>query len=145
MVSESSLGLKSIFIIFILSSLFMLSMYQFGLGVASEYGHDESLIDDPRIDMAGLENQLDNASSEANARFEAFSRDNLFVTLGEIVLFSIWGIWKLTTGSIVAIYKILTSGMVNVLGFDPVVMGTISAILLMALIFAGWRLIKQGE
>jgi len=145
MVSESSLGLKSIFIIFLLAGLFFVSLYQFGLGVASEYGQTSSLISDSRLDMSGLEAQLNNASANANEEFEAFSKDNLFSVLGDLVLYSVWGVWHTISSTIKAIYTILTSGMVNVLGFDPMVIGVITAILLISLIFAGWRLLKQGE
>ena len=145
MVSESSLGMKSIFIIFLLTGLFLVSLYQFGLGVASSYGKPASLIDDPRINMSGIESQLSQASSDADDKFESFAKDNLFVTAGEIVLFSVWGIWKLVGGTIKAMYTILMGGLVNVIGIDPMVVGVVSAILLISLIFAGWRLIKQGE
>lgn len=130
--------------IFLLAGLFLVALYSFATGIGNNYGTNMS-IDRSKIDLTQLENQINETSTNAKIWEERFTSDNLFVSLGSIVLFSIWGIMKLIWTSANSLVTIYLSGANNVLGIDPMVTGVATAILIIGLIFAGWRTIKAGE
>lgn len=130
--------------IFLLVGLFLVAIYTFGTNIASNYDKDFS-IDDSKIDLTQLQNQINETSTEAKVWESRFTSDNIFVATGSIVLFSIWGIMKLVWSSINSLVTIYLQGANNVLGIDPMVTGVVTALLIIGLIFAGWRAIKTGE
>ena len=142
----ADMSFKNIAIAFLLVSLFAISIYNFAIGVGGEYGYsaDEFLSSD-EIDFESLDTQIRETSEEAESWQEKFRDDNVFVAFGPLVMFSLWGIAKLMWNSINLIFELLFGGIAGVIGIDPMVVGVISAILLITIIFAIWRLLKVGE
>lgn len=130
---------------FLLAGLFLIAMISFGVGIAHNYGYDDALMKSDKIDFSGLENQVSATSEDAQSWATTFKSDNLFVSAGGIVLFSIWGIGKLIFGSIISFATIFFDGLQGVFGFSPIVMGVIMGVLIISIIFALWRLIKIGS
>jgi hypothetical protein len=130
---------------FLLAGLFIIAMITFAVMIASNYGQTDSLMKSEQIDFSRLEKQVNQTSADAQKWGDAFRSDNLFVTLGAIVLFSIWGIGKLIWGSVTTFLTIFTDGASAVLGVSPIVTGVVTAIIIISLIFALWRVIKAGE
>lgn len=140
-----SVGFKSFIIIFLIAGLFLVALYSFATGIMANYNKDTALIDSDVIDLTELEQQVNDTGRQAQAWERSFTSDNLFVSLGSIVLFSIWGIFKLMWSSVNALTSIYFEGAHNVLGLDPLVTGTLTALLIISMIFAVWRVIKTGE
>lgn len=138
------ISFREYIIIFLVVGLFLVSLYTFGTNIAENYGKNFT-VDDSKIDLTQLQTQINETSTEARTWESRFTSDNVFVATGSIVLFSIWGIIKLVWSSINSLITIYLDGIHNVLGIDPMVTGVITAILIIGLIFAGWRNIKQGE
>lgn len=130
---------------FLLAGLFIIALIGFGVGIAHNYGETDSLMKSDKIDFSRLESQVNQTSQDAQSWGNAFRSDNLFVSAGAIVLFSIWGIGKLIWTSVIALFTIFSDGATAVLGIPPIVTGVLTAILIISLIFALWRLIKAGE
>lgn len=135
---------KSYIIYFLLAGLFVIALYSFATGIAENYNQNFT-VDDSRLDLRGLEEQIETTGSQASVWESRFTSDNFFVSLGSIVLFSLWGIFKLIWSSINAFTTIFLQGMNNVLGVPPLVTGTLTAMLIIGMIFAIWRSIKTGE
>lgn len=138
-------GFKGYLVVFMLSSLFLVSLYSFGIGIKNNYGSDKDLLDSQQLDVEAYNIQLNQTATDATKWQEAFTSDNMFVALGSIVLFSIWGIFKLMWTAINGFITLIVGGATSVLGIDPIVTGTFVAILIIGMIFAVWRVIKSGE
>jgi hypothetical protein len=130
---------------FLLAGLFVIAMINFAVMLANNYGQTDSLMKSEQIDFSRLENQVNSTSADAQKWGEAFKSDNLFVATGTLVLFSIWGIGKLIWGSVTTFSTIFLDGASSVLGVSPIVTGVVTAILIISLIFALWKVIKAGE
>lgn len=130
---------------FLLAGLFLICLISFAVVLAHNYGQTEALMKTDKIDFSGLERQINQTTINANAWGETFKSDNLFVVAGGIVLYSVWGITKLIWGSVTSMFTIFTAGAGSVLGVPPIVIGVLTAIIIISLIFAGWRLVKLGE
>ena len=130
---------------FLLAGLFVIALISFGIAMAHNYGQSEALMQNDKIDFSGLERQVNSTSNDANKWAETFKSDNLFVVAGGIVLYSIWGVAKLVWGSVTAMLTIFTSGAEGLLGIPPIATGVLTAIIIIGLIFAIWKLIKQGQ
>jgi uncharacterized protein YqhQ len=138
-------GFQDYIIGFLLAGLFIVALYSFATGVATNYGMDSNLVDDEQINLTQLESEINQTSSRAEGWQDKFTSDNFFVSLGSIILFSLWGIFKLIWSVINTLSSIYLGGLNNVLGIPPLVTGIISAIIILGLIFAVWKSIKTGE
>lgn len=130
---------------FLLAGLFVICMITFAVMLGNNYGQSEALMKSDQIDFSRLENQVNSTSADAQKWGEAFRSDNLFVATGTLVLFSIWGIGKLIWGSVTTFSTIFLDGASAVLGVSPVVTGVVTALIIISLLFALWRVIKAGE
>jgi len=135
---------KSYPINFLLAGLFIICLISFAVVTAGNYGQSETLMKSDKIDFTRLEQQVNSTSADANNWAETFKSDNLFVVAGGIVLFSIWGIVKLIWTSVLVMLTIFTDGASGLLGIPPIATGVLTAIVIIGLIFASWKLIKQG-
>lgn len=142
----ADMGFKNITIAFLLVSLFAICIYNFAVGVGEEYDYtaDEFLSSD-EIDFGELDTQIKVTSQEASKWQEMFEKDNIFALVGTLVFNSLWGIAKLIGGSINLLFVLLFGGIANVLGLDALVIGVVSAILIITIMFSIWRLLKVGE
>lgn len=125
----------------LLSGLFLISIVGFMNGLGLNYGQDLST---HYIDTSRVETQINKTSSDANAWGEAFKSDNLFVSAGAIILFSIWGVAKLVWDAIITFMIIYLDIFTALFGIPPIVTGVITAIVVISLIFLAWKTIKQG-
>ena len=145
MADFTALQFKDYVILFMLSGLFIVSFIGFGVETAKNYGQSETLMKSEQFDFTKLENQISTTSNDAEKWGNATKSDNLFVSLGGLFFYSLWGIGKLIWGTIGSFASIITDGATAVLGIPAIATGIIIAILTISLIFALWRMIKTGE
>jgi len=138
-------GFQDYIISFLLAGLFIVALYSFATGIALNYNQDPNIIDDEQINLTKLESQINETRSSAETWQDKFTSDNFFVSLGSIILFSLWGIFQLIWTVVNNLSSIYFGAMNNVLGIPPLVTGTISSIMIIGLIFAVWKSIKTGE
>ena len=141
---RAEISFKDFPISFLLAGLFIICLISFGVIIAGNYGKSETLMKTDKMDFTRLENQINSTSSDANKWAETFKSDNLFVVAGGIVLYSIWGITKLVWTSVLTMLTIFTDGASGILGIPPIAIGVLTAIVIISLIFASWKLVKQG-
>lgn len=130
---------------FLLTGLFLFAIISFAVGISGNYGHSEDFVKDEKIDFTDIQTQVESTNEQAESWEKSFRSDNLFVALGSIVLFSVWGIIKLMWVTTIGMYNVIIQGATNVLGIPAMVTATITTILIVGLIFSAWRFIKAGE
>lgn len=135
---------KDYIIYFLLIGVAVVSVIGFGSKMAQNYGLSDSVMKTDKIDFSRIEAQVNQTSADANSWGNAFRNDNFFVSLGAIVLFSLWGIGKLIWSAIISFFTIFFDGASSLIGIPPIVVGVLLAILIVSLIFALWRTVKQG-
>lgn len=124
--------------------LFVIAMIGFASTMATNYGQNASIMKTNQIDYGRVERQVNSTSADANSWKTAFTSDNLFVALGGIVLFSIWGIIKLVLVSTLSFNIIFLDTITSVFGISPIVSIVIMAATILTVIFAAWRKVKLG-
>jgi len=139
------LKFKDYLIGFLLVGLFTISMFYFAIGSANEYGHNSSYVTSDKIDLSGLEENLEQTGNQSTKMQEAFLNDEPNIILGAIIFSSLWGNVKNIWESINEIAEIILQGMANILHIPAIVLGVIIAILAIALVFSAWRVFKMGE
>lgn len=138
-------GFKEYVIKFLLGSLFIVCLFAFAVNFTTDQGKDAGVIDDGNLNFDELEESVNETSEDAEAWGEAFRSDNLFVSLGAIVLFSIWGVSKLIWTSVINLFSLIFDSLSTVLGVPSIVIGVVTAILIVSMIFSIWRLVKRGD
>ncbi len=138
-------GFQDYIIYLLLAGLFIVAIYSFASGIATNYNQNSTLVEDEQINLTRLETELNDTTTSAQTWQDKFTSDNFFVSLGSIVLFSLWAIFQLMWSVISNLTTIYLGGLNNVLGIPPLVTGIVSAILIIGLIFAVWKAIKTGE
>jgi len=128
----------------LLAGLFLICLVSFGTAFGNNYGKPNLMTTD-YMDMSRITNQIETTSSDASKWGEAFTSDNIFVATGAIIIFSIWGVFKLIYTTILSVFVIYFDLIANMFGIPPIVTGVLTAIIIISLIFAGWSLIKRGE
>lgn len=140
---KAELDFKDYIITFIISSLFIVGFYSFMVNLGEQNDKDLT-IDNNKIDFIGLERNLSNINEGAEGWQESVMDDTVDKSLAIVVLVSIAGVGKIMWGSITYILKIYAQVSYNILGIDPIVSGTIITIIIILMIFAFWRVIKNG-
>lgn len=136
---------KGIIIKFLLASLFIVCIFSFATRFTTDQGKSSTLIDDGNLNLDALEEEINETSESAEAWGEAFRNDNVFVALGAVIMFSIWGVGKLIWTSVINLFTLILDSASTVLGVPPMVLGVLTSILIISLIFALWRVIKRGD
>ena len=129
---------------FVLVALFIISLYNFAIGIGNNYDRDLT-IDNKKIDLTSLEAELNQTNEDSGGWQTAVSDDAIDPSFTSIILFSIWGVGKLMIGAVNAMATIYLEASYNVLGIDPMVLGTLVTILVVLLIFSIWKMIKTGD
>lgn len=130
---------------FLIIGLVIVCMFTFAGLIAVKYDKPASIMDTGYIDISRVQAQMNQTTGDAEAWGNAFRSDNPFVSFGSLILFSIWGVLKLmwtAVMSFLVIYLDIVSGLLHI---PPMVVATITAILIISMIAMGWRMIKQGQ
>lgn len=127
---------------FLIIGLFIIALVSFGTGLAANYGVSSSFIKTDVVDLSKVEQQMNETSTKANDWMTAFRSDNLFVQAGALVLLSVWGIEKLIIDPILTFFTLYFDIINHIFGIPPLVTGTLTALLIISLIFAAWKVLK---
>lgn len=129
----------------IITGLVFICLIGFGVGIGGNYGKSSSTMTTNYINITPLQNQLNKTSTDAANWEKIFTSDSLFVVAGGIILYSIWTITTLLWTTVSTFFTIYFSIINNFLGIPPLVTGILTAVVVLSMIFLGWRLIKQGQ
>lgn len=128
---------------FMLVGLFFLAIVFFASGIAVNNGMNQSVTGGV-IDTSNVEKQINQTNADSQNWAKAFNSDNLFVALGTVVLYSIWGVGKLIFSSVTTFFNLIIVGLSSIIGIPPIAVGVILSLLLVGLIFSLWRINKVG-
>lgn len=135
---------KEFIITLLFVSLFAVCITSFMSGLGQNYEVSASRMQSEYIDFDRIEAQVNETSNDANAWSESFRSDNIFVAIGTIVMFSIWGLAKLmwtASMNFITIYLDIAS---TLFGLPHIITGVITSVIIVIFIFAVWRAVKQG-
>jgi len=135
---------KDIIINVLLAGLFIVCIISFGGILGNNYGKP-NMMDTGYIDTGRVTAEINQTSQDAENWGEAFTSDNIFVSTGAIIIFSIWGVFKLIYTAVITMFVIYFDIVSSLFGLPAIVTGVLTAIIIISLIFAGWKLIKTGE
>lgn len=130
------IGFVMILVVFIAVNTFL-------SGMAVNYGYDESYMQDERIDLTGMSANISSLESDTQQWERSFREENLFLAVGVLALESIWGIIKLMLVVPVAMFSLIATGSIGVLGVPALIVGALLDILLIALIVGAWKMLKN--
>lgn len=142
-------GLRPLLTGMLLAGLFIISMISGGILLQSNNNSPQNIGNDPALASykSSLEASLETAQSNNNASLEALGESPVSVIPGAFIIDAIAGVWKTLKVVPVTIYN-LTFGLLKVklLGTTyNIVLGVISAILTMAIIFGVIKLVSTGQ
>lgn len=138
-------GFKDVFQNYLLASVFILAMVSFVGIFTYDNGVSNPINESGDTGLYEFSEEIRDVNADAEGWKDNFLSDNLAVSLGALVLFSLWGVIKLVFGSILGLAGLILQTGQGVLGIPPVVSGTIITALVVSLIFYGWRVIKTGR
>lgn len=135
---------KDYIISFIMIGAIVICFLGFATGVGNNYGKT-NMVNSADLNLTPLQNQINKTANDAHNWEKIFNSDNLFVVAGGIILYSIWTILTSMWIGTFNFYNIYLQIINNLLGIPPIVTGIFTPILIITLIFLGWRVIKQGQ
>ena len=138
---------KTILFGFILFSLFAFLIVTVVNEQGALYGKTPAEITEVTgsINYTGLNNSLTSSAVDSNSLRDSFQKQNIFVTLGSLVISGAFGIFTQMINMILTPFVILQNAMTNILGVPPVVQTTLTILIGFTIIFGLWRLIKFGD
>ena len=133
---------------FALCGLFLFSMLNFGVGVQEAYNVSDGLMSNAGINNTfgelntGLGGIKDDAEVQRNA---TSGNDQITASFGSFLLNGIGSTISVFTDIPLMIYGIVVEGSATALGIPPIVIGLLTAFMLILMVLMLWRVIRTGE
>lgn len=138
---------KNLTIIMLLLGLFIFAIMSASIGLTSENNVNNTLMESESINstFGNLQTQLETTQSTTNGTKSAFEQETPTLGTDSFLFSSIINAGKVFTTLISSIFN-LTFGLISeVLGISPIILGVLSAILLLSIILLAWKLYKTGK
>lgn len=131
----------------ILVGLFFFSLTAFAVQTQTNNPTNSSLQNDAVFNSTynSIQSSLITTSGTANTTKNVLETDTPTAGFGSLIFFSIVGIGKLLSGTTIGMYNIIEGAAYHYIGISPIILGAISAILLITIVLAAYRLYKVGE
>ncbi len=138
---------REVFTTFVLIGVFVFAGISFIVTTQRDNGVTNTILDNDVINRtySNLETDLGGLSSNASTQKESFESEIPERGFGSLIIFAIVGVGNKFTGMIVGIYNILIVLPASLLGISPIVIGALTAILLLSLILLVWRVYRVGS
>lgn len=135
---------KTLLFGFLLFSMFAVLVLSIVNDQGNLYGRDTTLVTGG-MNLTGFNRSINTLTDTANDISENFGKQNIFVTLGNLVISGFFNI-ALSMIQLIITPVILLNGILSqTLHVPTVVTGTLTGIISLSIIFAIWRLIKFGD
>lgn len=135
---------KTLIFGFILFSLFAVLIITITNDQGSLYNKDTSLVTGT-LNLTGFNRSINTLTETTNDLRDSFGKQNLFLTLGNIVISGFFGIAISMIQLIITPFELLASILSTTLHVPVIVTGTLTGLLGLAIVLAVWRLIKYGD
>jgi len=139
-------NLLSLLVGFLIVGLFVIAIINGAYYFSLDNGLNSSIMNDSVYGDAfnDMTVELTNAREEAAEQKNASEQETITVGQDSLLLGSINTARKVASGSFLGVYNIIAITAKRYLGIDPIVLNTISAILIFMVILLAWRLIRVG-
>lgn len=127
---------------FMLAGLFLLCLVLFFVGIGAYHGNNNMVGD--YYNTTKLNHTLTETANEAQTWKDSFVNDNPVIAVGGFIVFGFWAILTNIITSTITFISLIFDSLVLMLNIPPIVMGTLTALVIIGLIFAGWKVLKQG-
>lgn len=140
---------KNMLIMIILGLMFTVAIISFGIQFSNDNNTTISILNDARFSglnktFYGANKTLYNSLQNSEIQKNVSSQSELTINADSLTINSIWGsitsYFSLVTDSIGFIFSLLA-----VLGIPTIILGGIVSIILIVIIFLGWKAIRQGQ
>jgi len=149
-------GLKTLIISFLLVGLFTYSFISFGDKFQNDMDANQTLLNESDSNLNStygfFRTNLEESEDTANTSRTSFESEKVTSEFGSLTLSSVVGVAKSFTGTMIGFFNVIFDLIKVVFGFDEgnsaaftAVIGTLSAILLITIIFFAWRWIRTGS
>jgi len=137
---------KGFLITFVLLSIFIVALINFSVQFANDTGSNNSIIDHPSISILNstVTANLSGAQGLAQGQRNNVEKDTPIIAF-DFLLSSIVGTWRIFNSVTFNIINVIADVSHNVLGVPPIVIGGVLSIMLITVIYLGWKMIKTGQ
>lgn len=138
-------GFKNLIIGFIIIGLFAILLVRVVNDEATLYGKDTAEVTGGALDLNAFEENITSIAEDAETKRQKFENQNIFYTLGEIVIGGLFDILKSFISMVIIPFTLITSILSNTLHVPKIVSQVFIGILSISIIFHIWRTIKIGD
>ena len=135
---------KSYIIIFLVAALFITAMYNFSSGINANYNKTLN-VTNKQIDIENLQSNINDVGDDAQKWQNATLTSGIPVISQVLFLPSLWTSAKNMWTAMFNFYGIFTDAAYDLIGIPAVAITTMTIILIIGLIFALYKTLKQGE
>ncbi len=142
-------GIKNVLISFVLVAIFVFAFISFGNQFQKEMDANQTILNESISELnktfKNIEVNLSDAKDKANASKTSVEKEQLEISGGEITYRSIPKTTLSFWSSVISFFSILGGLIFTTLGVSPVIIGGITTITLIVLIFLFWKNIRTGN
>lgn len=137
---------REVFVTFALIGVFVFAGISFIVTTQLDNDVENTILENEVINKTytNLETDLGDFGSETQTQKESFESEIPERGFGSLIIFAIIGVGQRFTGMITGVYNIFIVLPASILGISPVVIGVLSAMLMVSLILLVWRLYRTG-
>jgi hypothetical protein len=140
-------GLKQMLITSLLIGLFIFAMVSFAVEFGTQNDANQTILDNEAINSTyvDLESDLNTAINTTESQRGGFFKDIPVIGEISVILNSIVGTVRVFIELMKGFYDLTLGLIAKTLGINPIIMGVITAIILMTTILLAWRVYRSGE
>ena len=143
------MSFKSLFIGFVLISLFAVAMINFSVNLSSDNNSNNSIVNEPtgtiRTINKSLSTNLSSFQTISQGQRSNFESDLPILNVGTLIIFAIISSGKIFTGMITGLFSIMLFPLATLIGIPPIFLGAFISIFLVTVILLMWRVLKGGQ
>ena len=137
---------KSYIIIFLVAALFITAMYNFSSELNSQPAYNKTLsVSNKQIHIENLQKNINDVGDDAQKWQNATLTSGIPVISQVLFIKSLWTSAKSMWTAMFNFYGIFTDAAYDLIGIPAVAITTMTIILIIGLIFALYKTLKQGE
>lgn len=136
--------IKGILINFMLAGIILIGILSFSTLLGANYGKTAEYMQTEYINSSQITSQVNKTSNDGNEWLDAFKKDKGFIAFAGLAISSIWGIAQNMLTGITTFLSIFYD-LLNIFYIPQIILGVITFIVSVVVIFLGWRLLKQGQ
>jgi len=139
-----NVSFKSYIIIFLVAALFITAMYNFSSGINANYNKTLN-VTNKQIDIENLQSNINTVDSDAQKWQNATLNEGIPVISQVLFIKSLWTTAKSMWVAMFNFYNIFTNAAYDLIGIPATAITVLTIILIIGLIFALYKTLKQGD